>query len=374
MTANHFSGRTIYYLPPAGNRGPMARSAPRRRPFPPFDPRGVKLSRVSFVELWRGPVVESRHRVDAAVMNAAGELVAFAGDPRFITFLRSAAKPFQAQPLVQIMDEFGLQPRHLAIACASHNGEAIHRETVRELQTLAGVDPGWLVCGTHQPFDAITRAELALRGERPGVLHHNCSGKHSGMLAACLGRGWPTEGYEHASHPLQQEITRVLTTLSGEAPQEATDGCSVPTFALPLTASALAFARLADPNGAPPEFRAGLERVFDAMTANPYLVAGRTRFDTLAMEATPGLLAKIGAEAFQGLAVRESRFGPLGVVVKVEDGGDRARDAAVTRVLAGLSVVSEAEAPYGGYAVVEQRNHAGLKVGEMRAGFRLQFA
>ncbi|HEX2864966.1 MAG TPA: asparaginase [Deinococcales bacterium] len=329
---------------------------------------------MSFVELWRGGVVESRHRVNAAVVRPDGSLLAFVGDPGLVTFLRSSAKPFQAQPLVSVMEKFGLEDRHLAIAGASHNGEAVHRETVLDLQARSGVSLDWLVCGTHQPFDAATRAELALRGERPSVLYHNCSGKHSGMLAACLGHGWPTEGYEHPHHPLQLEIARVLAGVSGVTATEAVDGCSVPTFALPLTAGALAFARLADPSGAPEEFRVGLGRAFDAMTGNPYLVAGRERFDTTAMEATPGLLAKGGAEGFQGVAVRDTRFGPLGIALKIEDGGERARDAAVTRVLAGLGVVSESEEPYRNIAEVTLRNYAGLTVGAMRAGFDLRFA
>lgn len=335
----------------------------------------VILAPVSFVDVLRGGMVESRHRVHAAVVRPDGTLLASVGDPDFVTFLRSAAKPFQALPLAAVMDDLGLTSRHLAIACASHAGEDVHRETVLELMERGGVTPEMLACGTHLPFDAITREELRERGEKPSVLHHNCSGKHSGMIAAALKHGWLAAGYELATHPVQARISADLAALAGipHVPA-AVDGCSVPAFALSMRASALAFARLADPDEAPSELRAGLERVYAAMREHPYLVAGRGRLDTRLMIALPGLVSKIGAEAYHGMALCESQYGPLGVSIKVEDGGERARDAAAMRVLAQLGVVREDEEPLAALSRTTLRNHAGLEVGVLRAEFGLSFA
>jgi L-asparaginase II len=330
-----------------------------------------KLEAMSYVHVLRGGLLESRHRVHAAVVRPDGSLKASVGDARFTTFLRSSAKPFQAQVLIPHLAALNLESRHLAVAMASHAGEDVHVETVRDLQARAGVDAAWLVCGTHAPFDKATREALRARGEKPSVLHNNCSGKHSGMLAACLAKGLPPRGYEQPNHPLQLEIQGVMRRLLGtDDLGVAVDGCGVPCFRAPLMNAALGMARLAQPTSLP-ELQLGLEVAFEAMREHSYLIAGRGRIDTVLMRCVPGLVSKIGAEAFIGMSLRDSSHGPLGIAVKIEDGNERARDIAVMRILEELGVVTPDHTDLQAFRVEIVKNHARLEVGSVEAAFDL---
>ena len=329
---------------------------------------------MSYVQVLRGGLLESRHRVNAAIVKADGRLIASVGDPYFSSFLRSSAKPFQALRLIPHLEQLGLNSAHLAVAMASHNGEAIHVQTVADLQAKAGVKLEWLVCGTHQPFSAKARAELRATNQKPSVLQHNCSGKHSGMLAACLAKGFPTTGYEQPGHLLQQEIASDIRTLMElETLEVAIDGCSVPCYRVPLERVALGMTRFAAPQTAPETYQARLEIAFDAMREHPYLIAGEHRVDTSLMEGIPGLISKIGAEAFMVLAVRDPQHGPIGIALKIEDGTERARDVAVMRILEQLKVVAPGDTRFSSYRSSTLKNHAGLQVGEINAAFDLEF-
>ncbi len=331
----------------------------------------AKLFGVNFVDVLRGGFPESRHAVHAAVVNASGQLVASVGNPNFVTFMRSSAKPFQAIVFAEAFPN--VDSRLLAIACASHAGEDVHVETVRELQALLGVQESWLVCGSHQPFDEITRQELRARNEKSGVLRNNCSGKHSAMLAGCVAHTWPHVGYASAGHPLQLQILEILQALSGDKNiLVATDGCGVPCYSLPLLHAARAVAKLVVP-GAAPQHAAALEKIFHAMHNNSYLVAGREQLDTVLMQALPGVVSKIGADGYQILALRDSKHGPLAVALKIEDGAERARDAAVLRILAELGLLNESDPRFAGRARKQNKNHAGFLVGETIAGFGLNW-
>jgi L-asparaginase len=264
------------------------------------------------VAVRRGGLVESTHRADAVVVRD-GEVVEAWGDPGRVAFVRSAAKPLQALPLVPL----GLPTEELAIACASHEARPDQLVAVRALLERAGVTKDDLECGPEH-------------GSR---LRHNCSGKHAGFLLVCRERGWPTEGYRLAEHPLQQEIRRLVAGAAGRAENEletAVDGCGVPTFALSLVEMAGIFAGLV--RGEP----AGAEAVAAAMTAHAQLVGGPTAVDTLVMRAVPGAVAKRGAEGV--LCV--GRSDGSGVALKVEDGSNRAAYAAAGVVL-GLAELAE---------------------------------
>ncbi|MBV9657233.1 MAG: asparaginase [Verrucomicrobia bacterium] len=332
----------------------------------------------ALVEVWRGDLVESRHRVHLAVVRSDGVLIASAGDPDLVTFIRSTAKPFQAQPFAAVLADYGLDSRHLALACASHAGEEIHVATAREILDAAGLSPSLLRCGVHPPNSAAARERLRARGEAPSVLHNNCSGKHAGMLAAAKARGWPLENYHEPTHPLQCEIAALLQTAAGGAqPHLAIDGCSVPTFALSLRDAALAYARLAQPDANGSKSGVGLEATFRTMAQHPRLLGGETAFDTRLLEMLgpdADVVSKFGAEMFHALALRQSRWGALGVALKIEDGGQatRARDAAVIRVLDRLGIAAENEL-LRQLAPPELRNAAGIVVGEVRAAFELTF-
>ena len=331
------------------------------------------------VHVLRNDLLESRHRVHLAAIRPDGSLLASVGDPNFSSFLRSSAKAFQAIPLVQIMNQFKLEPQHLAVAMASHAGEEAHVNAVADFQARAGIDPNWLVCGIHWPFDDVARAALRTRGERPSVLHNNCSGKHTGMLAACIARGWPTEGYANADHPLQLEIVAHIKKLMNlEQLETGMDGCSVPCFRMPLTNAALGMAKLAAPSLMPEqqslEYQEIFETEFAAMRAHPNLIAGTGLIDTLLMTHVPNLASKIGAESFMLVAVKDSPHGPFGMAMKIEDGNERARDVAMLEILAQLGVMERHDANFSALAAPVLRNHAGLEVGQIRPAFELQFA
>lgn len=316
------------------------------------------------VTFQRGGLPESRHEVHLAVVDPAGRVLAACGDPALVTFPRSASKPVQALPLALAAPELPLD--ELAIACASHAGAPMHLAAVEKLLARSGSTVADLRCGAHPPFDPQAAAELIRRGAAPTPLHHNCSGKHAGMLLACERHGWPCTGYTEPEHPLQRRIRELHAELAGvplDAVHAGTDGCSVPALALPLHGMARIFARLAAAELQGDELDAALSRIFAAMTAHPDLVAGPGRLDTDLMPLVPGLVTKMGAEAFYGLGLRESPHGPLGVAFKVLDGGERARPYAALAVLEalGVSLTPELRA----LAPQQQRNWAGRTVGEV---------
>lgn len=326
----------------------------------------------------RNGLEESWHHGAAAVATPRGRLVARLGDPEVATFLRSAAKPFQALPLLAAggAERFALDDADLALICASHAGTPAHTSRVAGLLARGGFGPGDLRCGSHAPLDPVAARELAARGEEPSPLHDNCSGKHAGMLLACRLLELPAEGYLAPEHPLQQRILAVLSTFCGLPPEEigiGVDGCGVPSYHLPLAAAARAYAALAEPSEERLEAHVPLaRRVVAAMTGVPEMVSGRGRFTTRLMEVTGGrVLGKEGHEGFYGLAVR----GPvaLGVAVKIADGGGRCRDGVVLDLLRQLGCLSAAELlQLARFHRVEMRNRRGRTVGEVVPDLELE--
>ncbi len=329
---------------------------------------------MGYVQVLRGGLLESRHKVHAAVVNSDGKLVASVGDPHFSSFLRSSAKPFQALSMIPYLETLGLGSEHLAIAMASHNGEPIHVQTVADLQAKSGVKLEWLVCGTHQPFSASARAALKAANQKPNVLQHNCSGKHSGMLAACLAKGLMTTGYAQPEHPYQQEIASDIRALmETDSLEIAIDGCSVPCYRVPLERVAFGMSKFAAPQTAPSSYQTSLELAFSVMREHPYLIAGEHRIDTSLMQHIPNLISKIGAEAYMVLAIRDTQHGNLGIAMKIEDGTERARDIAMLRILEQLNVVAPDNTQLSSHRNTILKNHAGLLVGEINAAFDLEF-
>jgi L-asparaginase II len=318
---------------------------------------------------------ESWHFGAAAVVTPEGRRVAQLGDPGALTtatYLRSAAKPFQALPLLLAggAERFALDAADLALICASHGGTPEHTRRALSLLERGGFGVADLLCGAHPPFDRASAAELARSREAPSPLHNNCSGKHAGMLLACRLLDLPTADYVAASHPLQESIldqVALLVGLDRRAIGVGIDGCSVPAFHLPVAAAARGYAALADPAaaGLPPAVAAAVRQVVAAMTAEPAMVAGPGRFTTHLMAVTGGrVLGKEGAEGFYALAVR----GPvaLGIAVKIADGGERCRDGVVLDLLRQMGSLSGEE-----FASLEEhyrpllRNSRGLVVGEV---------
>ena len=281
-----------------------------------------------FVEAYRGAVLESRHTVHVAVVDAAGTLVAQAGDPGSRTFWRSGAKPFQAFPLVidGAVERLRLTRQDLALACASHSSEPAQVELVREFLQRIGCSERDLMCGPHRPLSDAVAKDYEKRGLRLTAVYSNCSGKHTGMLALAKHHGWPTEFYARIEHPVQRRCLESVSEYTDVPAQEigvAVDGCGVATFALPLRNMALAYTRLDGP-------------ILEAMMLHPELIAGEGRPCTEMMRAHPGrVVAKVGAEGVYSAAlVREG----LGVALKVEDGHSLASALAIAAVLLELGL------------------------------------
>lgn len=320
----------------------------------------------------RNGLPESWHCGAVAVVTPEGRLVAQLGDPEVETFLRSAAKPFQALPLLLAggTERFALTPADLALICASHGGLPMHTERAARLLERGDFSAGDLLCGVHPPMDRAAARELRRQAVEPTALHNNCSGKHAGMLLACRRLGFPTEGYTAPDHPLQRRILDHLAVLCGVEAGSiglGVDGCSVPAFRMSLAAAARGYAALADPRAArlAPEVAESLGQIAAAMTGEPEMVAGPGRFTTRLMQVTGGrVLGKEGAEAFYSLAVR----GPvaLGIAIKIADGGERARDGIVLDVLRQLGSLSGEEfTQLSDLYRPALHNHRGLLVGEV---------
>ena len=339
---------------------------------------------VPLIELTRGPLVESIHFGALAVVDSSGRLLAAAGDPDLVANLRSSAKPFQILSFVEAggMEVFGLSERELAIACASHSGTDEHVAVLRGMQARIGVGESDLLCGTHYPLHEATAREMRARGETPTPNRHNCSGKHTGMLANARMRGMAIDDYLDPAHPLQQIILREFAAMVGLEAAEVPvgiDGCSAPTFAAPLRRAAHAYALLADPQGLAETRSRALRRIADAMTAHPDMVAGPGRFDTLVMRATGGkVIAKGGAEGYQGMALRPGALFPgspgIGITLKIADGDSagRAVGSAAFAALDQLGALSEAEREtLAGFDRRVLRNWRELEIGELRPAFHL---
>ena len=333
------------------------------------------------VEVTRGSMVESRHRGWIAVIDSTGRSLAACGDGANRTFFRSAAKPFQAIPLVTsgAVVRFGLTARELAVITGSHSGEEIHLAAVRSILGRGELTADRLQCGAHAPFDSRAAKALRSAGAVPSVLHNNCSGKHAGMLLLAMQGGHQLEDYLAPDHPIQQEILRVVAGFTATAADEvaiAIDGCSAPVFGVSLAAMALSYARLVDPP-AGSEWGGAAREVVAAMIAHPEMVGGTAgRLDTDLMNALPGrIVSKVGAEGVQLLGLLPTSRHPhgIGIAIKIEDGDiRRARDPVVIEVLRQLGVIETAAlAQLDRYAHSTISNHRQLVVGEVRPVFNL---
>lgn len=292
------------------------------------------------VEVLRGDIVESRHRGAIAVVDADGGLVLSIGDVERATFPRSAVKVIQALPLVEsgAADAYGLTNAELALACSSHNGEAVHVETAAAMLAKAGRDGATLECGAHWPSRPEDIGAIYTAGSlKPNALHNNCSGKHAGFVCFACHAGVDPVGYIQPDHVVQREVTAALADVTGTplgVEVCGTDGCSIPTYAMPLKAIAHGFAKLATGIGLQPVRAAAAKRLFAAVMAEPFMVAGTGRFCSRFMAALPGrVFVKTGAEGVFCGAIPELG---LGIAIKCDDGAARAAEVAMAAVAAHL--------------------------------------
>ena len=338
--------------------------------------------------VYRGPHLESFHTGSIAVVDSTGRLLAFAGDPSFRTCLRSAAKPFQAIPLLEYggIEEFDLTGEEIALTCGSHGGEPLHVSTAAAMLRKGEFDESDLLCGAHLPYDEKSAAELRAAGEEPSPLHNNCSGKHAGMLLATRVMDVPSSRYIDADHAIQVLMRSTLAEFAGLASDEipiAVDGCGVPAFFLSLHRVAFAYARLMA--GAVERYADSASSVVESMTSFPYHVGGAWTITTPLMQSFGGeLLAKEGAEGLYGIGIAPrmastltERLGladdaAVGIALKVNDGSmTRGRDPVILRTLELLGV--DVAAPeLQRFRQWPLRNVAGTLVGEVRAEFDME--
>ena len=329
------------------------------------------------VEATRGELVESVHPVAAAVVDARGRLLAASRDPDYVTWWRSAAKPFQALPLVEdgAAERFGVSDEELALVCASHSSEPRHLALVERLMTKVGVGEDALACGVHTPLSPAVAEAVARGAAKMTPRWSNCSGKHTGMLALAKHHGWPIGGYNAAGHPVQRRILEAVARWTGAECREirlAVDGCTAVCFGLPLRRMAHAYAQLGtaeDP---------AARRIAGAMMAHPLVVAGQGRLCTDLMRAWPGrVIAKVGAD---GIYCASLPGLGLGIALKMEDGDMRASGVALLELLrellarlgpAGTAAWPAASLePHGRRRILNTR---GAETGELRPAGGLRF-
>jgi L-asparaginase II len=323
------------------------------------------------VEVTRGGIAESEHRGAVAVIDASGKVVLALGDIDRPIFPRSAIKGLQAIPLIEsgAADKYALTDAEIALACASHNGEAGHVATAEGMLRKAGRDFSSLECGAQLPMRANAYVPLVKAGINATALHNNCSGKHAGFICVACASGDDPEGYVKPDHPVMREVTAAVADITGHRLGDAacgTDGCSIPTFAVPLRAMALGFARFGTGQGLGPKRAAAVARIRKAVAASPFHVAGTGRFDTIAMEALrERAFMKVGAEGVYCAALPELGFG---IALKCDDGTTRAAEvmmaAVLTRFLALADSEREALQPLLQPALT---NWNGIHVGDIRA-------
>ena len=328
--------------------------------------------------VYRGPRVESFHRGSIAVVDERGALRAGCGDPHMPVYVRSAAKPFQAIPLLEAGAEkkFRLNDDEIALMCASHGGEPPHAQTAERMLRKGGFRLSDLACGAHAPMHDPSARALVRRGASPTALHNNCSGKHAGMLLACRLLDLPSEGYIDPGHALQRRIRTTLARYAGISESEITvavDGCSLPVFRLPLSGLARAYARLLASrlDGETPAAAGARARLVRAMWKRPFMVAGSGRFTTDFLAA--GDRRWIGKEGAEGLYAVSLAPGSgdkqaVGIAFKIEDGSARPRDAVTLDVLAKLGRLPEPiRRALAAYAEPVLHNASGADVGRIEA-------
>jgi len=339
---------------------------------------------VPLVEVTRGDIVESVHYGAFCVLDREGHLLAHAGNPDFVTYPRSSLKPFQALALIERggVKHFDLSVEEISIMCGSHAGTALHTSVLEGMHHKIGTHEDDLRCGVHWPYDKNTREAMLLAGQSPTVFHHNCSGKHTGMLALAKLLNVPLEDYLNLQHPVQDVIRDTVGEIMGMSPAEmpvGIDGCSAPVYGITMVKMAQAVATLADPTGLEPPRKGACDLITSSMTRNPVMVAGPGQFDTDLMSVAKGkVYSKGGAEGYLIIGVLPGviQLGSpgIGIAIKISDGDarGRARSCVGLTILKAMGVLDDEDLErLDGYGNVPVENWRKLRVGEVRSIFSL---
>jgi L-asparaginase II len=328
------------------------------------------------VSVSRGSLIECYHRGHIVAVNASGKSLYHLGNPSYKTYARSTAKLFQTLPLLESggADHFGLSTEEIAIVCASHNGEPEHVAAVERIFAKLNIDISLLQCGSHEPKHKETRIKMRENHLQPTALHHNCSGKHAGMLALALHLQSSLSDYISPNHPVQLRMLEMLSELTQIEKHEivqAVDGCGVPVYGMNINKLALAFARFGSQQGLPKEKAEACRRIISAVTQHPFYLAGSQRFDTRLIEITKGrIIGKMGAEGIYGVTIPTSS---MGIVVKIEDGAERALYPTVIETLKQLYLLNESELiQLTDFHTQWVHNNRGEIVGQIKPEFKLK--
>ena len=327
------------------------------------------------VREYRSDLLECVHSGHIAIVGEGGELKGYAGDPGFVSFTRSSAKPLQAIPGIRggIVEHYGLTPEEIALMTASHRGESYHISTLESISSKIGIDENHMICATSYPLDYSSR-EKAIRGLGKRKFYHNCAGKHMGILSYSKLKGLPLEEYSQPEQTVQREIIDTIAYMANVAPESiglGTDGCGLPVFALPLTALATAYLRLACPDliGDEPT-RKAVTTITTAMNAHPEMVSGYGRLDSILME-DDNIIAKGGFKGVYCFGLRRER---LGIAFKILDGSEEEWGLIVQSILNQLgysqkNTLDKLRAAFSGVIY----NDGGTRVGHADTAFRLEF-
>jgi len=328
------------------------------------------MSNPVVAEALRGGRIESFYRGAGAVLDAAGRVVFAFGDVERPIYPRSAVKALQALPLVEsgAADRLGLTEEEIALACASHSGEERHVATAKAMLAKAGCDESALECGVHWPLSERAARALAKNGEEASQLHNNCSGKHAGFICLACAKGIDPADYVAPDHPAQRHVAAALAEIMGAKLSEenrGVDGCSIPTYAVPLRALALGLARFATGEGLAPSRAQAAKRIRKAVAAHPDMVAGEGRFDTDVMTILGArAFTKAGAEGVFCAALPEEG---LGLAVKADDGAGRAAQVMIAALLSRFGRFdARVKGKLDAFVSPALKNWNGLEVGFMR--------
>lgn len=327
------------------------------------------------VREYRADLLECVHSGHIAIVGEGGELKGYAGDPRFTSFTRSAAKPLQAIPGVRggIVEHYGFTPAEVALMTASHRGESYHVDALESISSKVGIEENNMICVTSYPLDYSSR-EHAIRGAGKRKFYHNCAGKHMGILSYSKLKGLPLEEYSNPEQTIQREIIDTIAYMAGVSPESiglGTDGCGLPVFALPLTALATAYLKLANPDliGDEPT-RKAVTTITSAMNAHPEMVSGFGRLDSILLE-DDNIIAKGGFKGVYCFGLRRER---LGIAFKILDGSEEEWGLIVQSILNQIgysqkNTMEKLRSAFSGGIY----NDAGTRVGHADTEFRLEF-
>lgn len=334
------------------------------------------MHRIPLAISTRGSRIDALHYGSIAVVNTEGEILYGVNDPDFPTYLRSSIKMLQALPLIMSegMDRFMFTEREIAVTVASHVGADYHVGTVREMLEKIGLGEENLRCGPQEPDDPDERKRLLCSNTSPSQLHNNCSGKHVGMLATCLAKGWPVETYIEVDHPLQIWIHEILAEYSGisrELIGVGVDGCSLPCFYIPISGAATAVARFMERSRNDPSGPDG--RIMRSVAAFPEMINDHGGFDSEVVRVTEGrMMAKRGAMAMFLIGALTEQYGPIGIAIKLEDGNMTPVPMVAMKVLRDLELLTNEEAgQLEHFETLPVFNWRGIRTGEVTPNFSL---